>query len=264
MPKYVIEINGNKWTKTAAQLVISKYMWNTTRFPTRKVQLLPHEAQNFVRQYMLGGPQDTILSGASHIGVEWLHVGRTVPTLVFCFGDGTSRRVSYRSLRDRPERAAEKKELRILRLLTNPDRKNRRRVTSHHVDDVAPGTFQWRARLFKKHWLADHATFDPRYDTELQTRWRDFYNMFPLESVTQKENHRRKIDSDRMERVYKHVEEAAPNWVKSLHLDRAALWVKWRNDGGWDVPDMDYIESEWADLPLLTRARVRDWLGTFI
>jgi hypothetical protein len=67
-----------------------------------------------------------------------------------------------------------------------------------------------------------------------------------------------------MERIYKLVEKASPNWVKSLNIDRAALWVKWCNDGGWDVPEMGYIEREWTELSPLTQAKVRELLGTFI
>ena len=101
--------------------------------------------------------------------------------------------------------------------------------------------------------------FDPHHDIELQDRWREFYRIFPLESVRKKENYRRKIDSDRMERIYKLVEESSPNWIKSLNMDRAALWVKWRNDDGWDVPEIiGYVESEWTELSPLTQAEVRE------
>jgi hypothetical protein len=67
-----------------------------------------------------------------------------------------------------------------------------------------------------------------------------------------------------MERIYKLVEDACPPKIKSLEIDRAALWVKWRNDGGWDVTAMGYFEGEWKDFKPLVRRRVRDWLGSFI
>ena len=42
-------------------------------------------------------------------------------------------------------------------------------------------------------------------------------------------------------------------------MDRAALWVKWRNDDGWDVPEIiGCVESEWTELSPLTQAEVRE------
>ena len=32
MPKYEIEIDGDKWTKAAAEQLISKYRWDNARF----------------------------------------------------------------------------------------------------------------------------------------------------------------------------------------------------------------------------------------
>jgi hypothetical protein len=65
------------------------------------------------------------------------------------------------------------------------------------------------SKVFKKRWLDDHDAFDVYGDSELQRAWKIFYAIFPLESVTPEDNHRRKISSDQREHLYGLVEAAA-------------------------------------------------------
>lgn len=262
MARISISINGQLWTKTDAERVISSAMWGAWSAVGDPEHPLPAESQLFIQRFVAGGPQDTLLRGLDRIGVQWLYIGRRVPTLVFGYLDGTRRRVSYKSLRLEPSKSAERQELRMLRSLTADERKRHRKIHSHHVDDVAPGTFQWRARLFKKYWLKRHPVFNVRNDNELQARWVEFYQLFQLESVSPSENYSRKTNSDRSERVQKLVEASAPAWVRLIEIDRAALWVIWRNQGGWDVPEIGYFESEWSDISPLEQGRVRSWLSS--
>ena len=259
-----IKINGKPWTKRKAEEKIAEFI-EATRPKQKRTQdvALPSNAQDFIRQYIRGGASEQELAGATDIHVGWSRVWKWFsPCLIFCLPSGRQR-ISYRSLRDSVGNRIRKKELRIMRALTQSVRDRVRNNPTDHVDDVAPGTFEWRARLFKQNCLIDYGTFDIS-DKDTQKHWRKFYEIFGLESVPAAENYRRKKESDKRKRLALAVEAAAPPGIKSLEFDRDALVVTWENNGGWDVPEIAYFEKEWLDLHPLERVKVREWLATFV